>query len=521
MPLRIGDLSLENLSGPVVTIVAKPKIKNIPTFLIFGEEHVNITKSCDETVADQNVVVDEQFNQIFTELDRIAQTEDVHFYAESFFDPNINDMINDTTNSKVLDVIKSKIEKTGFKGLLKIVEETKRYCYYNELKKKALPQFQSKCPFPNIKWQYNDIRNSIDDTYFQNIGRFDYTLNTILVSLVNGSSVGYQYVYDKDSKSKDAKIIGPMDPTIEVDEKNVRFFTKMWRSRFLTIQQKYDNFTKTLDDAVLRLNDDNETLIKKLSDNDIIEFLTYYINFDDNQFDDIVNATLQSSKIKKQLNRFVNRMKSIRMSKKKSFSSVKSKSKIRRFSVKKSNRDLSIKTEFVKLQLKQYLYFLKKSLIKQNEKNILLYKPLFHLLIEFLRTNRNIDVFTQMLQYIEYNKTQFTEEYNEKMNTGKLALYIGLFSFIVDIYFLLRSFKHNTKIVSSVIGYYHALNLISFFKSNSNIYDIYVFDNKDQEYRKLIESDNDFSLEFNNQCTNMNYAYDNNNIMRDSDISLL
>jgi hypothetical protein len=111
MPLRIGDLSLENLSGPVVTIVAKPKIENIPTFLIFGEEHVNITKSCDETVADQNAVVDEQFNQIFTELDRIAETEDVHFYAESFFDPNINDMINDTTNSKILDVIKSEIEK--------------------------------------------------------------------------------------------------------------------------------------------------------------------------------------------------------------------------------------------------------------------------------------------------------------------------------------------------------------------------------------------------------------------------
>ena len=516
MPLRIGDVLLESLSGPVLAFIAKPKVENIPIFLIFGEKHVDITKSCDDTVVDQNAIVDQQFNTIFTELNKIAETEDVHFYAESFFNPKINDIINTNTSSQVLDNIKSKIEKSEFIGLLKIIEETKRYCYYNELKKKSLSIFQSKCPFPNIKWQYNDIRNTLDDTYFHNIGLFDFTVNDILNSLLSATTIGYQYAYDKDNKSKDSKIIGPMDPTIVVDENNVRFFTGLWRTKFLTFEKKYTNFTKILDDASLRLNDDDETLVKKLSDNDIIEFLTYYINFDDNKYDSIISATLHSYKIEKQFNTFVSRLKL------RSASSKKFKSKIRnRTSYKKSKkRNLYIKNNFIKLQLKNYLYFLKKSLLKNNQKYILLYKPLFHLIIEFLQKNREVNVFIKLLKYIEDNKIQFIEEY-DKINKGNLNLFIGLFSFIVDIYFLLRSFKNNTKIVSSVIGYYHVLNLISFFKFNHKIYDIYVFDNKADDYKKFIESGNNLGIVFNSQCINLNNAYDNNNIINAIDISLI
>jgi len=523
MPITIGDLLLEELSGPVVAFIAKPKIQKIPTFLIFGETHMDIKNSCDSTQSDKYANTELKFNQIFTELNKIAETEDVHFYAESFFDPEINKIIKNTSDSMVLDKIKSKIETKGYLGLLKIVEETKRYCYYNELKKKSLSEFQSKCHFSNIKWQYSDIRHAIDDTYFQNIGIFDTTINMILNSLLTSTSIGYEAVFNKDNKKGD-KIIDL------IDKPEIGFYTKLWRNKNLTIKQNYDNFVNTIDESSLGLNDENETIIKKLSYDDIIECLTYYIDFDDDKFDNIINKTLNTFKIKKQLIKLItksitkktpksstkSKIKSIgylsAKSKKTPKSSTKSKIKSIRsqFSFRKSIKT----TNFVKLQLKKYLKFLKDSLFKENEKFTILYKPLFQLIIKFLKNDKDNDVFKELLKYVEDNKVRFAEDY-EKIKNDKFYLYIGYFSFILDIYFLLRSFKDNTKIVSGVIGYNHVLNLISFFKLNSSIYDIYVFDNNYGDYKKYIDNGRTtitITIEklFSNQCINFNSAYDKN-----------
>jgi hypothetical protein len=180
MSLTINNMVIEKLNGPVITFVAKPKKKNdnIPTFLIFGEKHTNITSSCEshqDNTEVQTAKVNDQFNEIFTQLNQMAETIDVHFYAEHFFDTDINAIIKDdtTTQETVLNDITKKMANIEFEGLLKIVEETKRYCYYNELRKKTISIFKTACRFPNIKWQYSDIRNTIDDTYFHNIHNFE------------------------------------------------------------------------------------------------------------------------------------------------------------------------------------------------------------------------------------------------------------------------------------------------------------------------------------------------------------
>lgn len=78
---------IEKLNGPVITFVAKPKNNSIPTFLIFGEKHTNITSSCESQQSNTEVQMDkvnDQFNEIFTQLNQMAETIDVHFYAEHF-----------------------------------------------------------------------------------------------------------------------------------------------------------------------------------------------------------------------------------------------------------------------------------------------------------------------------------------------------------------------------------------------------------------------------------------------------
>jgi len=531
MSLTINNMVIEKLNGPVITFVAKPKNDNIPTFLIFGEKHTNITSSCEshqDNTEVQTAKVNDQFNEIFTQLNQMAETIDVHFYAEHFFDTDINAIIKDdtTTQETVLDDISEKMSNIEFEGLLKIVEETKRYCYYNELRKKTISIFKTACPFPNIKWQYSDIRNTIDDTYFHNIHNFDNILTDILGTLFSASSIGYDIAYNKD-KDKHTGVIGPMDPSIDMEGQTIRYFTKMWRDQYLTIEQKYGKIIQKIDQSILLT--DQQIRIKKLTDNEIIQFLQYYINFNKNEFDDIVDKTIQSRKINKQFTKFihckikqnctVNRVYHYVKLKIKSLKTgIKSNIKVLRYSRRKSEKVKKQKalSAFIENQIREYIKLLKDKIFAKNEIISNLYTPLFELIITFLSDGRKLTNFEHVMTYIESKKQDFTEDY-KKIIKSEFYMYMGIFSFIVDIYFLLRSFKSSTKkgfdrkIVCSLLGYKHVLNLLSFFEINKDMYDIYIFDNMNGNYKQFLDSGKQID-DFNSQCVDMTKYYNNESV---------
>ena len=136
--------------------------------------------------------------------------------------------------------------------------------------------------------------------------------------------------------------------------------------------------------------------------------------------------------------------------------------------------------------------------------------------MEFLKEGKPEPKFQEIMEYVNNNY--------EKIKKKEFQIFIQPFSSILDIYLLLRSFKYNkARLVSALIGYHHILHIIQFFKSNKNMYDLYCFDNNDTSYKTILEyyQGNPSQASFENQCVNMNQAYNQEDKLIDFDKNII
>jgi len=518
MPLLIDDLSIEKLSGPVIVVLAipKPKYKNtVPVFLLFGEQHAEVTQSCD------GIDVKEQFEEILEKLHEIAQEKEVHFFAEHFFDnkhiETIQQAYETAQNLEILpfssgleseeeikpksvdfdtlspvDFLYNQRNSSGSpSGLLKLLLDTNSYCYFNELKKKYPEDFFTKlCPYPNIIWQFADIRYSPEKNVdvFQNIAKFDFVITDLIEYLLRCSIQG-----EIDMKSN--------------DKSGRTFFTNLWNTK---CSNAYDKFKTQLDKLQLR---DDGKILKNLTNIEVIESLQCLIDFYQGKFNKITNKIINIHRIQKQITKLTKRItgKPIQIGRYRTTMNNRSMNKNKRVNMN------------IKNQISNYLSTMSNIWNLYLKENIELFIPLLKLIMEFLKEGKPESKFQEIMEYVNNNYEKIKDYVNEKIDK-KFQMFIQPFSSILDIYFLLRSFKYNkARLVSALIGYNHILHIIIFFKSNKNMYDLYCFDNNDNSYRTTLEyyQGNPSQSLFENQCVNMNQAYNEEDELIDFDKNII
>lgn len=512
MPLRIDDLSIEQLSGPKIVVLAIPKSKyrkTIPVFLLFGEEHVKTTNPCNE------LDMKEQFEEIFEKLDEIAEEKEIHFFAEWFFDKRHIEKITQQTeaveNLSLLpfssgleseeeiklenfdidslpppDFLFNEKDSKGSKSdLMKILLDEKAYCYFNEFKKGNPRKFIEMCPYPNIIWQFSDIRHDSEktDDIFQNIALFDGIVSGLIEFLLNCSKSGEIHATSKDGPGK-------------------KFYRTMWNNMCSNTYQKF----KTRLDSLELYDDRTEVLIKKLNNDDIIKALKYLFDFYGGKFDKITNNIMNIHRIQKQLNKLTKKIigQSVRVGK---YKTTMSKRKV--------NKNKTFITN-VKLQINNYLSRISRIWNLRLKEDIELYFPLLKLIFEFLKEGKEETKFQEIMEYVN--------TYYEELNPKNFLMFIQPLSSILDIYLLLRSFKYRkAKLVSALIGIHHILHLIEFFKSNKDLYRLYCFDSIDNSYKATLEyyQGNLNVGEFTSECIDMNKAYNQDDELIDFDKNIM
>uniref|UniRef100_A0A6C0I0B2 Uncharacterized protein n=1 Tax=viral metagenome TaxID=1070528 RepID=A0A6C0I0B2_9ZZZZ len=490
MPLRIGELIIEKLSGPKIVCLAVPK-ENIPMLLLLGEEHSKVTTGCD------GVNVKQQFDNLLQKLNSIGEHEEIHFFSEWFFQEYHNKKIAELEslgNSNFITRYSSNSELANY------IERNNEFCYFNELKKKDIARFLRKCKYPNIIWQFSDIRKKNDENnIFQVITLFDNAITELIKRLIQCSSIGEEEVrtksefYKKMRNEKCGKKESHELTDINIYEKIKDYFDKF--------ELENDNY----------LEDDGDYEYIKINTDELIENIQYLFDFYNRDFDKIINKIMNIKRIKKQIKKLTNRIK-IKSTSRKSVKKI-------HFSRNSKSKN-SMKKKMINFELYRIIYnYLNNLSQKYNKKfkeNIDLYFPLLEKIIIFLKNGKSFEDFKEIMVYIESHGLLINKNMKKY---GRFFLFTPPFSVLLDIYLILRSFKYkNAKLVVSLVGYNHVLNMIDFFKSNSELYDIYVFDNDNEDYAKKIEG---IEGDLNNQCINLNRAFNINDELIDFDMSIL
>jgi hypothetical protein len=495
MPLKIGNLSIEKLSGPLISVLAIPKreYNNIPIFLLFGEAHLKIQRGCDD------INTKDQFEEILTELNRIAEHKEIHFFTEWFFQNYHNKKIAELKSKESLG--NNFISNTEYSSdLQNYIQTNNEFCFFNELKKKDVEKFSRKCKYPNINWQFSDIRQINDENnIFQLITLFDTALGELIKQLLNCSTIG-----EKEVKLKSQFYTDKRNKECGKQEKSD-----------LIIEDIYEKFKLYFDDLKLtnqayELDYDNEYL--QINNSQIIEHIEYLFDFYNQDFDRLIDKIMEIKRIKKQIKKITNRMKFKSSRGSRSRGSKTRGSKTRGSKTRGSKTRGSRSHSFFKMQIYNYLKTMSDEYKELYKKNVDLLFPLLEKIIIFLKNGKNLEDFKEIMNYIELNGSSIKEYFKKTKN---LFLFTPPFSVILDIYFLIRSMKYNNaKLISLLVGYNHVLNMINFFKSNKKMYDIYVFDNNNNSYAK--KDYIDYS-----QCVNMNKALNIDDELIDFDMSIL
>jgi hypothetical protein len=183
--LRIQDLNLSKISGPIGGSLMVPKENVIaPIVLMLGERHMEVKNGC------PNIDANEQIDHLLEKLNTITVRDnfDTQFYAEMFLNREISNKIKESQDETYIntefetDYNNKNISTTG---LLSMVSKPFKACYYNEIRKKYPELFKQKCKYPNIKWQYNDVRGFLynNQSTIANIDLLDDAVCNLIVYL--------------------------------------------------------------------------------------------------------------------------------------------------------------------------------------------------------------------------------------------------------------------------------------------------------------------------------------------------
>lgn len=166
--LKINDKIIKKISGPVSFTILKPNIvtykylynhlynqkeyggetiirkTKLPLIILFGDEHFSFKHRCEPCENEDGCfnIYDDSF---LSQLNSISNDENpVEFYTETF---NINKS--------------NKHFKYEMQGFMDVLHEEIKNCFDKKDKEK--------CIYPNIKWQYGDLRNQNEEYVNENI----------------------------------------------------------------------------------------------------------------------------------------------------------------------------------------------------------------------------------------------------------------------------------------------------------------------------------------------------------------
>jgi hypothetical protein len=484
--IRIQEFNLSKVSGPVGISLIVPK-ENIvaPILLILGEEHIEIKNSCPD------INPNDQITQLFDKLNTISTRDnfDMHFYAEMFLNKTISNNIkfsqDDTYINKHFDSDYDTNKKFTPIGLLDIISTPYKACYYNEIQKKNPSLFNKKCKYPNIKWQYNDIRSTLhnDKITIANISLLQYAVGNLIVYLSSLSNFYREQFVEKTIKEMDRKISMKnkmklsvsndiknrdelLNPTLDISIKNFFIMIGLEKGK---IKHQQINIADEENDE----NSVNTLFV------DFVNALKLVPLFYLRDFDTIIDKLLETDILKKQI-------------KKQHIGSIKS----------SFNRYLTywydrLYTNPIYKKVNDYvinLLFLIIDFFENiNDDDItgddVIYRESIHdkfkSILEYINLNNNIDDYfnKDADNPIMYGGIpppgdySVHKKYRQICELINLETFIKPYSIILDMYFILRVFKYEiTKptLICCVIGNAHKTNIAEYFKITGN-YNVFNF----------------------------------------------
>jgi hypothetical protein len=166
--MKINNNMITHISGPISFHLLKPNMKNflkykklgiyIPIVMLFGDKHNSDLYECKNCNNGCYKIEDENFLKIIETLS--TKEKPVDFYLESLINLSINKKLENDDFS-ILEKIKK--YNSNNESSLQKMNNTLQSCFYKNFKEKL------KCPIPNIRWHFADIRHfsmvTYDETY--------------------------------------------------------------------------------------------------------------------------------------------------------------------------------------------------------------------------------------------------------------------------------------------------------------------------------------------------------------------
>ena len=198
MPLTINHQTIDKLSGPVTLTILKPKEtyfrdlkKNdiyAPIFILFGDHHRSLSRSCKSCDNNCYKIYDKQFLKL---IDSLAEPD----YPVDFFIEGSGDIIN---------LLPSDI-KEKYNSLIPRLRENIAACYNRKLR--GTTQYEEECPTKNIRWHFGDARWWLSnkkynfeafiqmflEDFAENINNVDLNPKTFLFAVVSVAKKLSQY----------------------------------------------------------------------------------------------------------------------------------------------------------------------------------------------------------------------------------------------------------------------------------------------------------------------------------------
>jgi hypothetical protein len=472
MPLIINNTEIHNLTGPTNVNILIPKIKNKPILLLIGEVHADIVDGCNEN--------DTDILEFVKQLNILAETNEVHFYAERFINDHIIQFIKDDNDCKTIEQeINRKCDETNdhFKGCAKMVTgSSMSSCYYKDYKTKCPLEFNNSCKYPNIKWQYSDPRQY--NELFKSVDTIEMQVKKIISVMI--------IMLDKTIQFEKQCIIDLMKINELTDEVPTSM-VQLMRVHLKILKMDFKNKTN------IAKEEKDETLLenykKYITDRDIVQ--------------NHKNATLNNlesllANPEKRRETFYNILKS-------DFNRIdKVKPEYYRAFIYLLDKDIRyIDIVFNEKNIKKQL---EKTGISDQEKEVLKTKMSEYLLVvdslnyflndipkyhgfikeilftleQYSQEGTDENMKKQLLYELYNNRFRYLND-EELFNLNESNLSTEFFtkplSSIADIYFFLRTLKQTSspKLIVSLIGKYHIMAQTEYYK-NQGDYDIYILE---------------------------------------------
>ena len=468
MPLTINGKVFEKLSGPVSFALLVPKRNvNLPTVMLLGEEHGPVKRLCGGDTNPKEIIDD-----FIQQINTLAGTFNIHFYAEQFLEETILNTIKNSSieelNAKLLKhdkitndkILKSLGIKIRDEGLLSYIYGFNKLCYYNELKKKSIESFHHNCRYPNIKWQFSDARHTSGKAYtIENIMEIDVYITNTMNELFNYTPEYYE------CWAKKFKNVVDHDP----------------KNHFSSYPFKQEEITRLQKKYVFRGIEDDEALQNEMA----MEMLTLLYDFHANSSRNFVDKLLEQQIFSKQIEKS-------------------------HFTPETIN--------FIKRNMIKYFENIKQTSCRVPEFKESTFIEFLREWLTYLHDKTNQEQFVILIEIIKRFKTESEIPCIADIKLHPCYL-TAPFSAILDIYLALRVFKQNAAekidLVCALIGGAHIKHLVGFMLQNYNeLYDVYQC-NSDDPYAEMLGYTQciDFSTALHNNANIKPFNMDLNKII--------